>query len=117
MYPSSSRRLTKFVGEWLSLVEHLVRDQGVGGSNPLSPTNLFKYLTALSVFRLHQCSRIVDGQTHRGRVSVTGVWAAGSGFQQGRLMKAGGRCTPRRNIQFNETPVAMGTSTQIRANA
>jgi hypothetical protein len=27
-----------FVGEWLSLVEHLVRDQGVGGSNPLSPT-------------------------------------------------------------------------------
>jgi hypothetical protein len=29
------------VGEWLSLVEHLVRDQGVGGSNPLSPTNLF----------------------------------------------------------------------------
>jgi hypothetical protein len=30
------------VGEWLSLVEHLVRDQGVGGSNPLSPTILFK---------------------------------------------------------------------------
>ena len=29
------------VGEWLSLVEHLVRDQGVGGSNPLSPTILF----------------------------------------------------------------------------
>jgi hypothetical protein len=29
------------VGEWLSLVEHLVRDQGVGGSNPLSPTKFF----------------------------------------------------------------------------
>src|SRR5580700_5925776 len=29
------------VGEWLSLVEHLVRDQGVGGSNPLSPTIVF----------------------------------------------------------------------------
>jgi hypothetical protein len=28
------------VGEWLSLVEHLVRDQGVGGSNPLSPTKI-----------------------------------------------------------------------------
>ena len=28
-------------GEWLSLVEHLVRDQGVGGSNPLSPTNFY----------------------------------------------------------------------------
>src|ERR1700687_6415676 len=30
------------VGEWLRLVEHLVRDQGVGGSNPLSPTNFFR---------------------------------------------------------------------------
>ena len=43
---SSSRRIVPVaavvewsVGEWLSLVEHLVRDQGVGGSNPLSPTN------------------------------------------------------------------------------
>ncbi len=24
---------------WLSLVEHLVRDEGVGGSNPLIPTS------------------------------------------------------------------------------
>src|SRR6202022_80539 len=31
-------RHVDLVGEWLSLVEHLVRDQGVGGSNPLSPT-------------------------------------------------------------------------------
>lgn len=31
-------------GEWLSLVEHLVRDQGVGGSNPLSPTIYFSSL-------------------------------------------------------------------------
>src|ERR1039458_5643395 len=30
--------LQPMFGEWLSLVEHLVRDQGVGGSNPLSPT-------------------------------------------------------------------------------
>src|SRR2546427_2550364 len=34
------------VGEWLSLVEHLVRDQGVGGSNPLSPTNLISIIRA-----------------------------------------------------------------------
>jgi hypothetical protein len=34
------------VGEWLSLVEHLVRDQGVGGSNPLSPTIYFIGLRA-----------------------------------------------------------------------
>jgi hypothetical protein len=33
-------KASRSIGEWLSLVEHLVRDQGVGGSNPLSPTNL-----------------------------------------------------------------------------
>ena len=32
-------KASRSIGEWLSLVEHLVRDQGVGGSNPLSPTN------------------------------------------------------------------------------
>ena len=43
------------VGEWLSLVEHLVRDQGVGGSNPLSPTNYPKQ------FQLdYRRSRILD---------------------------------------------------------
>ena len=26
-------------GDWRSLVAHFVRDEGVGGSNPLSPTN------------------------------------------------------------------------------
>jgi hypothetical protein len=36
----SAVQLAYLFGEWLSLVEHLVRDQGVGGSNPLSPTNL-----------------------------------------------------------------------------
>jgi hypothetical protein len=41
---SGSFRVLATVGEWLSLVEHLVRDQGVGGSNPLSPTNSFKKL-------------------------------------------------------------------------
>src|SRR5688500_5290206 len=29
---------TLSVGAWLSLVEHSVRDRGVGGSNPLAPT-------------------------------------------------------------------------------
>ena len=37
----------KEFGEWLSLVEHLVRDQGVGGSNPLSPTIKSKQLRDL----------------------------------------------------------------------
>ena len=41
--PSARKRPSncKF-GEWLSLVEHLVRDQGLGGSNPLSPTMSLK---------------------------------------------------------------------------
>jgi hypothetical protein len=41
------------VGEWLSLVEHLVRDQGVGGSNPLSPTI---YSLALSIVYAAFCA-------------------------------------------------------------
>ena len=41
----------KPVGEWLSLVEHLVRDQGVGGSNPLSPTNLLDFKDLLVLLR------------------------------------------------------------------
>src|ERR1700733_14342680 len=47
---SSTAHTQEFVGEWLSLVEHLVRDQGVGGSNPLSPTNIFKHITDASGF-------------------------------------------------------------------
>jgi hypothetical protein len=39
-------------GEWLSLVEHLVRDQGVGGSNPLSPTNQISNLRSIPEARL-----------------------------------------------------------------
>ena len=37
-------------GEWLSLVEHLVRDQGVGGSNPLAPTNSSKILVLFNSY-------------------------------------------------------------------
>src|SRR5215468_6885663 len=35
-------RSEQSVGAWLSLVEHSVRDRGVGGSNPLAPTNFFR---------------------------------------------------------------------------
>ncbi len=31
-------------------VWNLVRDQGVGGSNPLSPTNIFKHINCISGF-------------------------------------------------------------------
>gem|GEM_PF-1730144 len=32
-------RIFDQIGVWLSPVEHLVRDEGVGGSNPLTPTH------------------------------------------------------------------------------
>src|SRR5205807_10665335 len=65
-------------GEWLSLVEHLVRDQGVAGSNPVSPTNTgprvcsgFRRLAALGfwksgrVVRPPQDHRFSGGTTRR----------------------------------------------------
>ncbi len=50
-------------GEWLSLVEHLVRDQGVGGSNPLSPTNIFNSLQPFYPKQKIRCRRICSGQS------------------------------------------------------
>ena len=55
---SCRSRVLHPVGEWLSLVEHLVRDQGVGGSNPLSPT--------IQINRLHS-HRIMHGSLVQGR--------------------------------------------------
>ena len=65
------------VGEWLSLVEHLVRDQGVAGSNPVSPTNLtaglvsvFPSGSGLLISRLRQFGPRVD-QTAAESVLLT----------------------------------------------
>jgi hypothetical protein len=49
VFPVLLAQAVDFVGEWLSLVEHLVRDQGVGGSNPLSPTKIPKQIICISV--------------------------------------------------------------------
>ena len=38
-----SSKMRPAFGDWRSLVAHFVRDEGVGGSNPLSPTK-FKSL-------------------------------------------------------------------------
>jgi hypothetical protein len=48
--PDVTHLYTMF-GEWLSLVEHLVRDQGVGGSNPLSPTIIINSLRRILTTR------------------------------------------------------------------
>ena len=42
------------VGTWRSLVAHLNGVQGVGGSNPLVPTNVFNGL-AISTYPTHHC--------------------------------------------------------------
>jgi len=45
-----------FVGVTRSSFGHRIRDQGVGGSNPLSPTNLFKVQPGhmgYTMYRLH----------------------------------------------------------------
>src|SRR3984885_3749739 len=55
-------------GEWLSLVEHLVRDQGVGGSNPLSPT-----ISSLCLVLLNQAITTKSQQLHRNRI----LWKSG----------------------------------------
>ena len=73
------------VGEWLSLVEHLVRDQGVGGSNPLSPTNFsipclfllfFLYTTtvkrlALTVFWAYLMAVVDSRTTSSGSTAIS----------------------------------------------
>jgi hypothetical protein len=51
--PNDALLQSKF-GEWLSLVEHLVRDQGVGGSNPLSPT-----IFSITYKRVRACQKLV----------------------------------------------------------
>ncbi len=38
--------MVNIVGVWLSLVEHTVRDRGVAGSNPVTPTfNSLPFIT------------------------------------------------------------------------
>ena len=70
-FPVAARSL---VGEWLSLVEHLVRDQGVGGSNPLSPTNsLFSQNSLLLSYKIYcesgcKCLRMRHKRTLRGTI-------------------------------------------------
>ena len=47
-----SSKMRPAFGDWRSLVAHFVRDEGVGGSNPLSPTK-FKTLLNEQGFLLY----------------------------------------------------------------
>ncbi len=49
---SASHRILT-IGAWLSLVEHQVRDQGVGGSNPLAPTKIQNMDSAVAAKSLY----------------------------------------------------------------
>ena len=56
---------TRLVGVWLSLVEHLVRDEGVVGSNPITPTIFWRLarrreLTARRQFKKESSLRLPD---------------------------------------------------------
>ena len=73
----SSFRLDS-IGAWLSLVEHLVRDQGVGGSNPLAPIFLPEDSRGARV-----TSRDPDGSSPRPRAGRARFVAVIAGRVQG----------------------------------
>ena len=66
----------RLVGAWLSLVEHSVRDRGVGGSNPLAPTTSYLPKPQGNLFNERARGRVrVASPVYRGlatRVSVVG---------------------------------------------
>ncbi len=55
-------------GDWRSLVAHFVRDEGVGGSNPLSPTKFKKALLNEQGFLL---SGVCEDENLRGQGGST----------------------------------------------
>ena len=59
-FRDAALRRRRRVGAWLSLVEHLVRDQGVGGSNPLAPTNKISRLKAFGYLHLLKFEVLTD---------------------------------------------------------
>ena len=60
------------VGMWLSLVEHLVRDEGVGGSNPLIPTR--QQTEIINDFRFFVSSNSGAGMVRVVRVISSFFW-------------------------------------------
>src|SRR5205823_305311 len=69
LLPRAPRGESSF-GEWLSLVEHLVRDQGVAGSNPVSPTNLLPRLRWIAAASILAGTAPHDGLVMRAKSSV-----------------------------------------------
>jgi hypothetical protein len=84
----------RVVGEWLSLVEHLVRDQGVGGSNPLSPTILsLAHSTGYAALAISDSSLLRIGN----RLLLTD-WSAPKGRNAERVKKTSLRACDRKRL-------------------
>src|SRR4051794_35767251 len=71
-----------FVGEWLSLVEHLVRDQGVAGSNPVSPTTVRPRVPGL--FPPDSRPLFLRGSEARGHQVTRQHWSVGAAMSNRR---------------------------------
>src|ERR1700730_5696036 len=67
----ASGRAGRHGGVYRSLVAHLVRDEGAGGSNPLTPTNIFVLnetaKTAVAGFENGELDAAVRGDRHGHR--------------------------------------------------
>ena len=104
-------RIIRFVvGAWLSLVEHLVRDQGVGGSNPLAPIFGFNEMASALGGRFFSCSQFCRRCTPL-RVGASIFMPANRG-----------RCTSRyagryRNLLTGGTNTLITKETRLRRTA
>ena len=91
---------TAQVGAWLSLVEHLVRDQGVGGSNPLAPTILFSTTWKL-LLRRDTEHLVLHRWTEQGQRSLSRAGKFGHSREYARKSDGKTKCAvrPRRSFQ------------------
>ena len=69
------------VGVWLSLVEHLVRDEGVAGSNPATPTIHSRWFPISASLPRKHIRRENDKPTYRER-GVNGDGSAADWFPE-----------------------------------
>src|ERR1700680_1987068 len=89
----------------LNKCRNLVRDQGVGGSNPLSPTNLFKYLHSKNKAQRPRTCFLPRGSTVETRINIDLFRAARvRRHPQNRLQPSPSRSRPSEKFapKFNQ---------------